>query len=85
MNQYRIVVTQDEYTTGGKVWIAYHPELHGCLAMGETISKAIANLDDARAAWLAACEDTAYVPSPPRSTFLLDVTLYNGLYPIVWQ
>lgn len=32
--------------------VAFHPDLMGCVAQGDTVDEALANLDEARAAWL---------------------------------
>lgn len=34
------------------VFVASHPDLPGCLAQGETANEAVANLDEARQAWI---------------------------------
>ncbi|HYU33268.1 MAG TPA: type II toxin-antitoxin system HicB family antitoxin [Thermoanaerobaculia bacterium] len=36
----------------GGVFVASHPDLPGCLAQGETANEAVANLDEARQAWI---------------------------------
>lgn len=35
------------------VFVASHPDLLGCLAQGETANEAVANLDEARQAWIS--------------------------------
>jgi antitoxin HicB len=37
-------------------YTAFHPDLKGCVAVGETPEKALANLEEARRLWL----ETAY-------------------------
>lgn len=44
---YSLRIEQDEYTTGGKCFMAYHPELVGCKSQGDTIQEAVANLENA--------------------------------------
>jgi antitoxin HicB len=46
-------------------YTAFHPDLKGCVAVGETPEEALANLEEARRLWL----ETAYehgdeIPSP---------------------
>lgn len=41
------------------------PELPGCISFGDTIEEAMANIEDAKIAWLsAALEDGAAIPEP---------------------
>src|SRR6266849_10508081 len=57
---YPIELIRDE---GG--FLASHPALPGCLSQGPTADEAVANLTDAREAWLAArLEDRLYIPEP---------------------
>lgn len=35
------------------VFVASHPDLLGCLAQGETANEVVANLDEARQAWIS--------------------------------
>jgi antitoxin HicB len=51
-------------------YTAFHPNLKGCVAVGETPEEALANLEEARRLWL----ETAYehgdeIPSPPSWPF----------------
>jgi antitoxin HicB len=51
-------------------YTALHPDLKGCVAVGETPEEALANLEEARRLWL----ETAYehgdeIPSPPSWPF----------------
>lgn len=46
-------------------YIAYFPELKGCITCGETVEKAAANAIDAKREWLsAAIEDGVEIPYP---------------------
>ena len=59
---YRMEVVED--TTEGGYAISF-PELPGCISCGETIESAVANAQDAKAAWLqAAFEDHLPIPLP---------------------
>jgi antitoxin HicB len=51
-------------------YTAFHPDLKGCVAVGETREEALGNLEEARRLWL----ETAYehgdeIPSPPSWPF----------------
>ncbi len=47
-------------------YTAFHPDLKGCMAVGETPGEALANLKDARRLWLeTAYEDGDEIPLPP--------------------
>lgn len=59
---YRMEVVPDT-SEGG--YIAYFPELKGCITCGETVEKAAANAIDAKREWLsAAIEDGVEIPYP---------------------
>jgi len=59
---YRIELVPDEEESG---YIAYFPELRGCISVGETPEEAIANAMDAKKEWLtAALEDGLSIPEP---------------------
>lgn len=45
---YKVNLTEDELTIGGKVWVANHPTLPGCKAQGNTAGEAIVDLAVAR-------------------------------------
>lgn len=61
---YRIELYEDEVEGGYTVAI---PELSGCLSCGETVEEAMANIRDAKRAWLeAALEDGIDIPEPAR-------------------
>ena len=50
--------------------VAFHPDLPGCIAQGSTADEALANLDEARAAWIeVALEDKIPVPEPPDESY----------------
>ncbi len=47
------------------VYVAYHPDLPGCVSQGDSPDEAVANLDDAREAWLRSrCEDGLPIEEP---------------------
>lgn len=46
--------------------VAFHPDLMGCVAQGDTADEALANLDEARAAWLEVrLAEHLPIPEPP--------------------
>lgn len=45
---YKVNLTEDELTIGGKVWVANHPTLPGCKAQGNTAGEAIMALAEVR-------------------------------------
>ncbi len=45
---YTMVVFRDEATDGDFIYLAQHPEIEGCMAQGETMEEAQANLDEVR-------------------------------------
>lgn len=59
-----IIADKDE---GG--YVAFHPDLKGCITCGQTIESAIAALADAKCAWLeAALESGREIPLPDNSS-----------------
>lgn len=71
---YRIELYEDDVEGGYTVAI---PELPGCLSCGETTEEAIANIQDAKKAWLeAALEDGVDIPEP------LSAKDYSGQFKI---
>lgn len=59
---YKVEVIPD-IDEGG--FVASYPELAGCISCGDTMESAIANLLDAKKAWLeAAIEDGVEIPEP---------------------
>ena len=54
-----------ELIRDGGVFVASHPDLPGCVSQGDSADDAIANLDDAREAWLAVrVEDNLFIAEP---------------------
>lgn len=59
---YKLEIIEDRESGG---YVASYPELKGCLSCGETLEKAIANVQDAKKEWLrAAIEDGYDIPIP---------------------
>ncbi|MBI2909383.1 MAG: type II toxin-antitoxin system HicB family antitoxin [Chloroflexi bacterium] len=61
---YSVVLHQVE-DGGQKYWMAEIPELPGCRSHGATVQQAVANIDEAKEAWIAdALEQGEPVPLP---------------------
>ena len=59
---YRIEIIPDNEESG---FVAYYPELPGCITWGETIADAVANSEDAKREWItAALEDNITIAKP---------------------
>lgn len=67
-SKYIIVVFRDTFDgQDDYCYVAYHPELRGCMAQGRTVQEAVNELNDARADWMSfQLEDRLPVP-PPKS------------------
>ena len=64
---YRMELIPDKDEGG---YVVSFPDLPGCLSSGETIEEAIANANDAKAAWISsAIEDKIVIPEPDDSTY----------------
>ncbi len=56
---YPLKIIEDKYESG---YVAFYPDLPGCITCGETIESVTANAVDAKKAWLeAAVEDCAEI------------------------
>jgi predicted RNase H-like HicB family nuclease len=49
---YVMIVRRESCTDGTFAWAAYHPDLPGCLAQGETSGEAVSNFAEARDLYL---------------------------------
>jgi predicted RNase H-like HicB family nuclease len=59
---YRMEIVEDKEEGG---YVASFPELPGCISCGETIEAAIANVNDAKKAWIeAAIESGIHINEP---------------------
>ena len=70
---YSIHVVPDETTDREPCYVAYHPELQGCMSHGATVAEAIDGLEAARELYLTTLEQLGQpIPPPPESaTFIL--------------
>lgn len=65
--RYPIIIEPLTKADGGG-YAAIVPDLPGCMSDGETPDEALANVQDAIAAWIEAAEDLGHtVPEPTRS------------------
>lgn len=62
---YRASVFQDNYPDGSPGYVASHPELDGCIAVGSTPQEALAELEKARESYIRALVKAGVeVPTP---------------------
>ena len=62
---YSYSVSRDETTDGAPILLVENDELQGCMAQGETIEEALANLEDARIDYMySLLEDGLDIPFP---------------------
>ena len=65
---YRVEIIKD---TDEEWYVAFIPELKGCITTGTTEEEALENLKDAKAAWFSsAIEDGDPIPEPARDEVL---------------
>src|SRR3972149_11913568 len=65
---YQTVIVSDETTDNEPIFVAYNPELRGCMAQGETVAEAVEELAEARLEYiLSLLEDGLPIP-PPQNT-----------------
>ncbi len=71
---YSLSVFKDESDNGQPMFLAKNPELYGCMAQGETLEKAIKNLEEARTDYIySLLEDGADIPDPaPEAVMTVD-------------
>ncbi len=64
--QYTAIVRLDEATDGSFTYLAYHPDLDGCMSHGDTAIEARANLENARRLYIETIlEQGLELPPPP--------------------
>ena len=62
---YPTIVKPDETTEGAPCFLAYHPDLPGCMSHGETPGEAVGSLDEARRLYLSALLKRGQPPPIP--------------------
>ena len=63
---YSTVVVPDVTTDGELCYMAYHPELEGCMTHGDTPEEALHNLDEAKRLYISALIDEGLEVPPPQ-------------------
>lgn len=64
MTEYTVVISPCPEEDGGG-YVAYYPDLPGCLSDGETAEEALANANDALNAWMSAQKErNSQIPKP---------------------
>lgn len=65
---YKLEIIPDSVESG---YVAFWPELRGCITVGDTLESATANAEDAKREWIqAAMEDGIEIPEPVPSFFI---------------
>lgn len=64
MDKYRMEIVEDKVESG---FVISLPELPGCITCGETLETAVANILDAKKAWLEAAIEEGIEISEPNS------------------
>src|SRR5258707_14665049 len=65
LGYYRSLNYPIELTREDGLYVASHPDLPGCVSQGNSADEAVADLDDAREAWLAVrFEDKLFIAEP---------------------
>jgi predicted RNase H-like HicB family nuclease len=62
---YSIHVVPDQTSEGVNCYLAYHPELQGCMSHGATVADALQNLEDARTLYLETLRELGQEIPPP--------------------
>ncbi len=80
---YASVVTPDETTDGSSTYVAYHPDLDGCMSDGETPDEALANLEEAKKLYIETLVEKGLEVPPPKGlsfteTFASTATTVQG-------
>jgi predicted RNase H-like HicB family nuclease len=86
---YILEVVLDETTDGQPVYVAYNPELEGCMGQGETTDQAIIDLGNARIDYIhSLLEDGLPIPEPvplQTATKTSDSVIVTWRYPEVQE
>lgn len=62
---YSVHVVPDQTSEGADCYLAYHPELQGCMSHGDTVTEALKNLEDARTLYLETMRELGQEIPPP--------------------
>jgi predicted RNase H-like HicB family nuclease len=75
---YLAIVRREACTDGSLTWLAYHPDLPGCMAHAETPEEALVNLGEARSMVLSHLREHGIEPPCPGSSKLTQAILAAG-------
>jgi len=68
---YSLAVFSDETQSGHTIFMAKNPELYGCMAQGDSLDNALANLEEARIDYIySLLEDNLEVPDPTQQPLI---------------
>jgi predicted RNase H-like HicB family nuclease len=76
--EYLSIVRRETRTDGSLTWVAYHPDLPGCMAHGSTPEEALAGLSEARRMVLRHLREQGIAPPEPASSEVAQTVLAAG-------
>lgn len=83
MNEaYSVHVVPDQTSEGSDCYLAYHPELQGCMSHGKTVIEALKNLEEARTLYIETMRELGQ-EIPPPSTVQTMAVWENFTAPVV--
>ena len=65
---YSTIVLPDVTTDGESCYVAYHPELEGCMSHGDTLEEALHNLGEVRRLYISTLIAEGLEVPPPQET-----------------
>ena len=76
---YATIVVPDVDTDGEPCYVAYHPDLEGCMSHGDTIEEALSNLSEARTLYLSTLlEKGLDIPLPGTETAVVTSAIWQA-------
>lgn len=79
---YSTIVVPDVTTDGKPCYVAYNPELEGCMSHGDTLEEAVHNLGEVRRLYISALiSEGLEVPSPEGTSANWEVVTTTGEEP----
>lgn len=76
---YATIVVPDVDTDGEPCYVAYHPDLEGCMSHGDTIEEALSNLREARTLYLSTLlEKGLDIPLPSTETAIVASAIWQA-------
>ncbi|HTE86806.1 MAG TPA: type II toxin-antitoxin system HicB family antitoxin [Dehalococcoidia bacterium] len=76
--EYLSIVRREPLTDGSLTWLAYHPDLPGCMSHGDTPEEALAGLSEAREMVLRYLREHGIAPPAPGSSKVAQTVLAAG-------